>query len=147
MASTYTSLGFEQQTNGENSGTWGTIQNDKHDLVEEITADFTTQAVTSSDVVLTYANGATSVARHATIEFTGAKTANRTVTMPAVDKLWILKNSTTGAFTLTVLASGGTGIVIPPGVTTYAFCDGTNLEYALTSSTSKQIALNAQVFN
>ena len=127
MASTFTSLGLEQLTAGEKSGTWGTNQNDKHVLIEELTTGKTAQAVTSADVVLTYANGATSIARHAVLEFTGAKTANRQVTVPAVEKTWIFVNNTTADFTLTVIAAGGSGIVLQQGAATIAYCDGTNV--------------------
>lgn len=147
MASTFTALGFEQQATGENSGTWGTKQNDKHVISEEWVSGVVQQAVTSSDIVLTYANGTTSVARHAVLEFTGVKTADRQITMPAVQKNWLLINSTTGDFTLTVIADSGSGIVIPQGETVYAYCDGTDVKLGLEEVTSLDMMLNSQIFS
>lgn len=57
---------------------------------------------------------ARSDARRNIIQFTGALTGNRTVVFPNTVGEWLIINSTTGAFTLTVSA-GGAGVVIPSG--------------------------------
>ena len=59
-------------------------------------------------------------------------TANITYTIPAgVGGSWIIYNNTTGAFTITfALASGGgTSVVIPQGLRTLVFSDGTNVNF------------------
>lgn len=48
------------------------------------------------------------------IQFTGALTGNVTAILPNVVGEWLIINSTTGAFTLTVTA-GGAGVTIPQG--------------------------------
>jgi hypothetical protein len=60
--------------------------------------------------------------------FTGALTAGRNIIVPTSAKLYIVKNSTTGGFALTVKTASGTGIAVSAGdgyVILYA--DGTNV--------------------
>ncbi|MDE3023319.1 MAG: hypothetical protein KGI54_15970 [Pseudomonadota bacterium] len=61
------------------------------------------------------------------INLTGAITANINVIVPAVAGLWTFKNGTTGAFTLTVKTTSGTGVVLTQGYTAILYCDGTNV--------------------
>lgn len=64
-------------------------------------------------------------------DLTGILTGNRNVIVPnassANRKLYIVKNSTTGSFTLTVKTSAGTGITIAQGSLRILYCDGTNV--------------------
>lgn len=66
------------------------------------------------------------------LEFTGALTGNRTVVVPGAAARWIVLNKTTGAFSLTVKTSDGTGIVVGQGKNTELVCDGTNVLSAKT---------------
>lgn len=65
-----------------------------------------------------------------TIVLTGAITANISVIVPAVAAKWVIRNSTTGAFTLTVKTAAGTGVAVTQGVATFLYCDGTNVALA-----------------
>lgn len=65
--------------------------------------------VTTGTVTLTPAQY-----RRDIIQFTGTLTGNVTVVLPNIVDEWLLVNSTTGAFTLTVTA-GGSGVTIPQG--------------------------------
>jgi len=58
-----------------------------------------------TDVVITDTQ-----AQYGVIVFTGALTANISVIVPTEDNRWYCFNETTGAFTLTVKKSGGTGV-------------------------------------
>jgi hypothetical protein len=71
--------------------------------------------------------------RNAIFNFTGALTANINVIIPASAKRFIVRNNTTGAFTLTVKTSGGAGVVVLQGSNTALYCDGTNTDYAAKS--------------
>ena len=54
--------------------------------------------------------------RYGVIEATGILTGNRTITVPAnFDHSIVILNNTTGAFTLSILWSGGTSTLIPRG--------------------------------
>ena len=65
-----------------------------------------------------------------TLTFTGVLTANITVAVPAAPKTFTAFNKTTGAFTLTVIATGGTGIAVTQGKSQELICDGTNVVLA-----------------
>ena len=111
MASTFTDIGTELMTTGENAGTWGTKTNTNIQILEEAVNGVVSVSVASADQTLSYTDGAVGdVARHAFIAFTGALAGNRTITVPANEKVWIFDNQTTNAQTLTVKVSGQTGV-------------------------------------
>lgn len=61
-------------------------------------------------------------------EFTGILTGNRNIIVPATIQQYWVTNSTTGAFTLTVKASGGDpGVEIGQNIRSILYCDGTNV--------------------
>ena len=64
------------------------------------------------------------------LEFTGILTGNIEVQFPITNnsgKLYLLKNSTTGSFTLTVIGTSGTGVVLPQSGVGLFSHDGTNM--------------------
>lgn len=62
------------------------------------------------------------------IELTGALTGNRDVIVPSSPtRPWIIRNATTGAFSVTVKTAAGTGVVVAQGQNADVFCDGTNV--------------------
>jgi len=60
-------------------------------------------------------------------KFTGALTGNRNVIVPATVQQYWVDNSTTGAYTLTVKTSAGTGIAISQGARAIFYCNGTDV--------------------
>lgn len=65
--------------------------------------------------------------RNAIIRLTGVLTGNRNLVVPARDKVYIIHNATTGAFTAQVKTASGTGIIIEQGAKAIVYCDGTNV--------------------
>jgi hypothetical protein len=59
--------------------------------------------------------------------FTGALTGNRSIIVPVTVQQYWVTNSTTGAYTLTVKTSAGTGIAVPQGEAQILYCNGTNV--------------------
>ena len=112
MASSYTDIGTELMATGENAGTWGTKTNTNIQILEEALNGFVSQALTSGGTVtLTYTDGSTGdVARHAVIALTGALSGNAVVEVPANEKVWIIDNQSTNAYTVTVRVNGQTGV-------------------------------------
>ena len=115
MASTYTPLGIEKMATGENAGTWGTKTNANLDLIEQIVGGFKQVSIAggAQTTALTVADGAlTGTAQARMIEFTGSITGNQVVTIPLdVENFYIIKNATSGAYTVQfkyVSGSGGT---------------------------------------
>ena len=113
MASTYTPLGIEKMATGENAGTWGTKTNANLDLIEQITGGFAQVSIAggAQTTALTIADGAlTGTAQKRMIEFTGSITGNQIVTIPLdVENFYILKNSTSGAYTVQFKYVSGSG--------------------------------------
>jgi hypothetical protein len=61
------------------------------------------------------------------VVITGLLTANVNLILPNIGKTWIVKNSTTGAFTVTVKTSAGTGVVVAQTTAANVFFDGVNI--------------------
>lgn len=59
-------------------------------------------------------------------QFTGAITANISVIVPNTPRVFVVYNTTTGAFTLTIRTSAGTGVVVS-SMRTLLICDGTDV--------------------
>ncbi|HDR9163592.1 TPA: hypothetical protein QDB28_003996, partial [Burkholderia vietnamiensis] len=68
-------------------------------------------------------------AGYAFIEFVGTLTGNIVVTVPGSASLWTMKNSTSGAYTLTVVSAttGGSQFVLPQGGAQEVISDGQNV--------------------
>jgi hypothetical protein len=135
MASTFSDLGIELMATGENAGTWGDKTNTNLQIVEKSIAGYVEQAVTSGGTTaLTITDGdateSTSVARHAVIKLTGTITGNSIVTVPdSIEKVYIVTNGTSGAYTVQFKTASGTGITfgVSEKTTRLVYSDGTNL--------------------
>ena len=116
MASTYTDLGIELMATGENAGQWGTKTNANLSLIEQLTGGVNSQAVTDSGTptALTIADGAlTGTAQHRVIELTGSISGARIVTFPLLtENFYIIKNGTSGAYTVQLKAVSGSGATV-----------------------------------
>ena len=113
MASTYTPLGIEKMATGENAGTWGTKTNANLDLIEQILGGYKAVSIAggAQTTALTVADGAlTGTAQARMIEFTGTITGNQIVTIPLdVENFYILKNTTSGSYTVQFKYASGSG--------------------------------------
>ena len=135
MASTFSDLGIELMATGENAGTWGTKTNTNLQIVEKAVAGYVEQAVTSGGTTaLSITDGdtteSTSVARHAVIKLTGTISGNSIVTVPdSIEKVYIVTNGTSGAYTVQFKTASGTGITfgVSEKTTKLVYSDGTNL--------------------
>jgi hypothetical protein len=114
---------------GELDGTWGTVVNDNiTSMIEQAIAGLATiNTWTTASHTLTTADGTTDEARCAVLECSGAPGAAATVICPARTKLFVIKNSVTGGYAVTLKTSAGTGISVPNGSTALLYCDGTNV--------------------
>jgi hypothetical protein len=117
MASSYsTDLKLEIQVTGENAGTWGDITNTNLVILQQAIAGYESVALNATTgVTLTYTNGALSNGKNAVLELSGTITGNVDVTIPSDatgpdEKVYVIKNNTSGAFTVTVKVAGQTGV-------------------------------------
>ena len=117
MASSYsTDLKLEIQVTGENAGTWGDITNTNLVILQQAIAGYSGISIAggAGNTDLTFTNGLQSNGKNAVIELTGTITGNRTVTITTAsgvkNKVYVIRNSTSGAFTVTILVQGQTGV-------------------------------------
>lgn len=75
-------------------------------------------------------------------QFSGTLTANMEIVVPnTVQQYWV-RNTTTGAYTLTVKTAAGTGVVVVQNGAAIMYCDGTNVVEADTNNLSSPIAIS-----
>ena len=128
MASSYTGLGTELMTTGENAGTWGSTTNTNLQIIEQMVGGYVEQAVTTT-TTLSVSDGSTGATlSHRIIKFTGTMSANSTVTIPLdVQQMYILVNGTASSgHTLTFKYVSGSGSTVAWGTTD----KGTKIVYA-----------------
>lgn len=135
MPSTFsTNLKLEMMATGENSATWGTKTNTNlGTLLEEAITGSATVAMADANQTVSISNGSSSTGRQAYLKTTGVLTAQRNLTVPTVNKTYIINNACTG-FGVNVTTSGGTGIVVPVGTTRLVYADGTNVVEQVSST-------------
>jgi hypothetical protein len=159
MPSSYTDLGIELMVTGENSGTWGDKTNTNLNIINQAAAGYQAISIAggANTTVLDITDGSsdltgnTNAARNLIIELTGTITGNQVVTVPdSVEKSYIIKNNTTGAFTVEFKTASGTGTTF--SATTdkgikFLYADGTNvidINANLSVSSFEQINLPTQ---
>ena len=127
-------LKLELQTNGENSGTWGTKTNVTLKRIEEAISGTTNIAVTGANYTLNdtqynvHVDGSNASESHvAHVVTSGTLTGNRTVIVPVRSKHYLFTNNCAGAYSLTVIGASGNGTIIPQGQSLAVRCDGTNI--------------------
>ncbi len=99
------------------------------DILDDAIAGMLSKSVAgSSNVTLTDAES-----QHMIMDLTGILTGSINVIVPTRPKMWLVINSTTGAYTLTVKTSAGTGIAVDQGEQVFLYCDGVNVEEALSA--------------
>jgi len=145
-----TDLKLELMVTGENAGTWGDKTNTNLNLIQQAIAGYQGVSIAggAQTTALVMSNAALSNARNMVIEFTGAITGDQIVTIPnGIEKYYILKNSTSGAFTVTFkYASAGSGIALTQGFLTAAYGDGSEI-YKVDLTTLQGTIATAQIAN
>lgn len=120
MTSTFSSnLNLQLQGLGDNSNSWGSVLNSSvfTNIDQACGGSFSVSVAGSSDYTLSQANAQNF--EHIT---TGALTGNINYIFPLINsaapgRYISFFNNTSGNFTITVKQSGGTGIVVPQGLT------------------------------
>jgi hypothetical protein len=138
MASSYSpTLRLELIGTGEQSGIWGdTTNSNLGSLLEQAITGVQNIPISDANYTLTALNGSVDQARNAVLIITsiGDLTETRNIIIPSAEKIYIVKNSTSGAQSITVKTSGGTGFTVPNGQTALIYCDGTNCAQAITTA-------------
>lgn len=142
MASTFsTALRLELMGTGDQTGTWGVTNNTNlGTLLEQSITGVLSVAQGDTTLTLSANNGASDQSRNAVLNFTGAMTAGHNVIVPTSNKLYLIKNSTTGGFSITVKTSGGAGVAVVAGSSQWLYCDGTDVVQGLAGTLATQAA-------
>ena len=119
-----TNLQLVEPTTGTESGNWGYDINYGTTDYIDISVAGTNNITTDADVTLTQTTGSTSgnnivgtTAQYMQLLFTGSRTAARNVNAPNISKIYVVNNSTTGGYSITVRGVTGptTGVTVING--------------------------------
>jgi len=151
MASTFSNLGLILQATGENSGTWGErtnvnlqrLDNAVGGIANIVVTGATTLAYTSNSDTTTYTEEA---GRSATLVFSGSAGGTQTITLPNIEKQYLVNNGSDSTLTLTAGAGAAT-VSVAPSAKTLVYVDGSDEVIEGISATSpggsdKQIQFN-----
>ena len=141
-----TLLGLALPVTGELSGTWGDMVDNGITQYVDISVAGTVTLTNDGAVTLSNTNGTsaatnivssltgagTASAQFAIIKVTGTLTTAKVITAPSTSKTYLIVNSATGS-TVTLKASGQTGISVAVGETATAYFNGT--DYVKVAST------------
>ena len=111
------------------------------DLVDEAMG-FLSKAITGN-TTLTITDGVASEARHGMLKFTGALGADATITMPGIERMYIVWNACTGGFKLSVGVSGQTLAEVKQGKKAVLVCDGVDTFVAAIVGAEESLPLGA----
>lgn len=108
---------MDLQATGDNPGTWGVITNTNLSIIDNRMGGRLAQAAASSNITLS-----DSQAENVLQRITGTLGANIDLIFPASSGgFYLIKNETTGSFTITAKPAGGTGVTVPQNAMTLVF--------------------------
>jgi hypothetical protein len=146
---TSASLKLTVQATGENSGTWGQITNTNLLILEQAIGGYAGVALNATTgATLTFSNGALSDGKNQVLKLTGTITTNVDVIVPdSVEKTYVVENATSGAFTVTVKTTSGSGVTW--GTTDKGkkliYSDGTDILEGISSTGNLEVSGNLDV--
>ena len=138
MSSTYsTSLRIELIDTGTDAEAWGQpTDNNLGTIIEQAIVGSNTISLTNlTTYTLTTANAAPDQARNAVLVFNGALTANCNVIAPAVNKVYVISNQTTGGKNINITVGSGANVAVANGTNQLVYCNGTAFKSAVDVNT------------
>jgi hypothetical protein len=131
--SIYSNLKLELMETGQNATTWGNVTNlNLGTALEEAIVGSADVTFASANITLTLTDTNTSqTARNMRLRLTGTTGGARTLTVPPIEKVYIVTNDC--ADTVVVRASAGvvTTVGVPAGKTMWLYSDGANVANAV----------------
>jgi hypothetical protein len=126
MASTATTvLRLEKIGSGEQAGTWDDSIATLFDMIDRAHSGIGI-STTGGDTTLSNVDFTLDQAKAETLEVSGTLSSNATIIIPNAKKKYIVKNGTSGAFTLSIKTSSGSAITITQSSAATVYCDGSN---------------------
>lgn len=142
MTSSATSnLRLEKQGVTDNPGTWGDRLNVALDMVDAAICGVADVSTTGGETTLSDSDYTSDDAKAFRIDVTGTLASNATIVVPSRNKVYAVRNNTSGAYSVTIKTSGGTGVAIPQGASQIVVVDASEDEVTtLTTAGSLDIA-------
>lgn len=134
MSSTYSpSLRIQLIDTGTEFEAWGVpTDNNIGTIIEQAITGVNSISLTNlTSLTLSTANAAVDQARNAVLVFTGAPTANCNVIAPSVNKVYIVKNQTSGGYNVNIKTSGGNGVQVAANGTQLVYCNSVDFNPAV----------------
>ena len=120
-----TNILMTNQTEGGNNNTWGTIADANFERIDDKFGNVTLITTTGSSTVLSSTQELVNA-----IVIDGALASNSTITFSGRGGSWVVRNDTTGYYTVTCKVSGQTGVTVDQGAAVVVFFDNTDIAYA-----------------
>jgi len=139
MASTYSNLKIQLMGTGDNSGTWGDITNTNlGTAIEEAICESADVAFSGDSQTLTLSDAnTTQVARHLRLNLTGTGSAGITLTVPDIEKNYIINNGL--SVDVGIKNSSGAQVTVPDGRSAIVYSTGSGVVDAITSLNTAEI--------
>lgn len=146
MGDTFTSRNrIRKPEVGKNKDLWGSLTNNDWDMLDVITDGFETLTTTGGTTTLVFTDGdpaSTGVFRF--LDIAGVLVSPAIIQAPeAKQRWWFVRNSTTGAFTVTFKTALSTGVVITAGETKLLWEDGASAATSTIDTTPRLNHLRA----
>ena len=129
MASNWSNLGLRLMTTGENDNTWGGQTNDNWNRMEDSTDGYMSVALSSTSHTATFTTQPTSYAdeegRQRVINYTGSPGGTCTVTLPNIEKVYVVRNNTDQSLIFTA-GSGADTVTLASGFDAQIYVDGSD---------------------
>ena len=129
MASNWSNLGLRLMTTGENDNTWGGQTNDNWNRMEDSTDGYMSVALSSTSHTATFTTQPTSYAdeegRQRVINYTGSPGGTCTVTLPNIEKVYVVRNNTDQSLIFTA-GSGAATVTLASGFDAQIYVDGSD---------------------
>lgn len=111
------------------TSSWGDKVDTNMQIIEHALTGSATASLAGSDWTLSDADYTEDEGKASILIATGSLGANRNIVIPNKKKYWIVKNDTTGSYTVTVKTSGGTGKTVTQSTVATFWCDGADAVY------------------
>lgn len=109
-----TNYGLREQQRGTNTNTWGdTKLNEVIEDIDQILGTIKPIAITGNYSITSTNYVTTADNKNRGFKFTGALTANATITLPTTKNVWKIVNATTGGFSLLCKTAAGATVTVP----------------------------------
>ncbi len=148
MASNWSNLGIRLMTTGENDNTWGGQTNDNWNRMEDSSDGYISTALTGTSHTATFTTQPTSYAseegRMRVLNYTGSPGGTCTVTLPNIQKVYVVRNNTDQSLIFTA-GSGAQTVTLASGFDAQIYVDGSDEVHNCFDQMTGSVPSTAQV--